>query len=220
MLKVRLVFSKLGFAKYVSHLDLMRLFQRVFRRAEIDIAFSQGFNPHPKMTIGHPIPLGVTASEEYLDLFLNEECDLKTMRARLNSALPPDIRITDIYVPKEALNLLVWADYTVELEVKKPLPDFCDYIAALHKKEDIVVAKKTKRAITNTDIKPMIKTFDVLEHTDTYFRLHLLLSCKENANLKAITVIDAMKKYIPDFEVDHLLIHRNGLYKENMTKIS
>ena len=65
MYKYTIVFSKTGLVKYISHLDMLRLFKRAFRRAGIELAYSQGFNPHPKMGFAQPLSLGYEAEAEY-----------------------------------------------------------------------------------------------------------------------------------------------------------
>ena len=73
MYKIRICFSKTGYSKYVSHLDLMKTLQRTFRRGGIDISYSQGFNPHPIMSIAHPLPLGVEGLNEYMDISVDSK---------------------------------------------------------------------------------------------------------------------------------------------------
>ena len=67
-LKIRIKFAKTGIMKYIGHLDLMRFFQKVFRRGEIDIKFSSGFSPHPIMSFASPLGVGLTSEGEYLDM--------------------------------------------------------------------------------------------------------------------------------------------------------
>ena len=67
-MKVRVKFRKYGPVRFIGHLDVMRFFQKAIRRAEIDIAYSQGFNPHQKLSISNPLPIGVTGSEEFLEI--------------------------------------------------------------------------------------------------------------------------------------------------------
>ena len=220
MFKVRLSFSKQGYAKYVSNLDLMRMFQRVFKIANVDIAYSQGFNPHQKISISNPLPIGVTGSEEYIDIQTNSVPDYDKMVSDINEILPPDIRILWAAEPKDNLNEIKMAEYDVKFTVLHKLPDFEEYVDALKVKDDIVVSKKTKRGISNVDIKPYIHNLEILESDGYEFKLKMLLETSDVSNLKATTVLDAFKKYIPNFELDYYVINRNALYKKNMTKIN
>ena len=99
--------------------------------------------------------------------------------------------------------------YSVEIGVKNKLPQFSEYITALKNKEDIVVAKRTKKGISNTDIKPAIYKMELTYDDGFVFRFDMTLSVGEKMNLKVTSVLDAFKKYIPDFELDYYLVNRN-----------
>ena len=86
-------------------------------------------------------------------------------------------------------------------------------------RDDILVDKKTKKGISATDIKSMIKKLDVIENNGQEVIVKMLLTIGEKANLKATTVLEAMEKYIKDFKVEYQDINRDGIFKENMTKI-
>ena len=220
MYKLRLSFSKTGYAKFVSHLDLMRMFQRVFRIAGVEMAFSQGFNPHPIMSIGNPVPTGVVGMEEYMDFSLKENnMSPYEVKNRLNAVLPKDFKILDVWEPVDAMNLINKAHYKATIKVKKELPDFEDYIQALKVKDDIVVAKKTKRSISNVDIKPWIYKLDLTNADGLNFEFDMVLSVGGSFNLKVNSVFDAFTKYVPDFALEEYSITRLGLFKDNMTKI-
>lgn len=218
MYKVRVCFEKQSYAKYVSNLDMMRMFQRVFKIAKVDIAYSQGFNPHQKLSIANPLPIGVTGSGEFLEIQVNSEPDYEKLVKDLNQALPEDIKVLWAEEPKTPLSEIKISEYSVEVGVLQKIDNFSDYIKALEVKEDIVVAKKTKKGISNVDIKPHIHKIEI-EYGDGYvFKMKMLLSTSEECNLKATTVLDAFKKYIPNFEIDYYIINRDGFYKQNMMK--
>ena len=84
---MRVKFIKTGYLKYLSHLDLVRLFIRAFSRANIPVKFSEGFNPHPKFSIGNPLPLGTESLAEYMDIELIEDMDPKEFMQKLNPIL-------------------------------------------------------------------------------------------------------------------------------------
>lgn len=217
--KVRLCFSKGGLSKYISNLDLMRMFQRVFRISGVDIAYSQGFNPHQKISISNPLPIGVSGSEEYMDIQLNSIPDYNKIVKDMNDILPKGIKILWAAEPNDNLNEIKFAEYFVEFGVVNKLPEFKEYINALAVKKDIVVSKKSKKGISNTDIKPYIHKLEILEDDGYIFKLKLLLEASTEFNLKATSVLDAFKKYIPGFQLDYYIINRNSLLKENMSKI-
>jgi radical SAM-linked protein len=92
----RLVFSKIGILKYISHLDLLRLFQRALRRAEIPVIFSQGYHPIPKIRFERALKLGIESKEEILYLKLSLPLSEEEVKARLNAQLPSGIKVLSV----------------------------------------------------------------------------------------------------------------------------
>ena len=86
--KIRMKFIKTKDMIYISHLDVQRLLQRVFRRADIELSFSQGFNPHPKITYGNALALGVESYGEYVDIEIEADLAIEVLKERLNAQLP------------------------------------------------------------------------------------------------------------------------------------
>ncbi len=204
MAKYRLEFSKEGDAKFVSHLDLVRLFTRVFKRAGLPLAYSEGFNPHPKMSIGIPLSVGVTSEAELLDAEFYEEVPAIEIKERMNQTMPIGIAITKVQrieqgMPK--LSSVSRASYRVSLSgegvAKEALSEFL-------KRETIEVEKKTKRSEKLVDIKPDI--FGI-SHEDEK-TLIMTLATGSTANLKPEVVLSAMRLYIPDCAGEAERIHR------------
>src|SRR5690554_6105622 len=101
MIIARIKFSKGEEVKYISHLDLQRAFQRDLRRAEIDIAYSKGFNPHPKVSFATALSVGMTSDDEYVDVELNNWQNGKELTKKLNGVLAKGIKILDCVVSDE-----------------------------------------------------------------------------------------------------------------------
>ena len=97
MREVRLRFSKTDRAKYISHLDTNRVFQRAFSRAKINLWFTEGFNPHPFMSFSLPLSLGVESLCENVDIRLLDDMTDSELKSRMNGVLPDGIRIVDVY---------------------------------------------------------------------------------------------------------------------------
>ena len=95
--KLRLKFSKTGRAVYISHLDLMRTMQRVFSRAGVPLKYSEGFNPHAKISIILPLTVGTASLCEYMDFALAEDRDLAALPETLNAYMPEGIRALEAY---------------------------------------------------------------------------------------------------------------------------
>ena len=99
-IKVRIKFSKVGDLMYISHLDLARTMQRIILRSGIDIWYSEGFNPQPKMVFAVPLPTGVESNCELLDIKLNSYMSNEEIKNRLNDNLPEQMRVLEVYNPE------------------------------------------------------------------------------------------------------------------------
>ncbi len=156
-----LKFEKSGQLRYTSHLDLLRLFRRTFKRVGIDLVYSQGFNPHPKMSFAQPLSLGYTSVGEYLEFETRMPYNESFLVDSMNSSLPYGVKVLDCHVisdsRKTAASLVRWADYEVRLPeghafpTSQQLRDFVD--------QDVIpVSKRAKKGkeTVEIDIKPMI----------------------------------------------------------------
>jgi radical SAM-linked protein len=92
--RLRITFRVEQAAKYISHLDLLRAWERTLRRARLPLAYSQGFNPHPRITIAMPLPVGCTGEREIVDVLLEGTYPVQKALAVLSRALPPGISVT------------------------------------------------------------------------------------------------------------------------------
>jgi radical SAM-linked protein len=152
--KLRLRFSKTGRAVYISHLDLMRTMQRVFSRAGLGLKYSEGFNPHAKISIVLPLSVGMASRCEFLDFALTEETDLRLLPEWLNRAMPEGIEALQAYQAEEKGVLLKW------IRVEGTFAD-CQRGAAYYNdffsRDEIVVARRTKRGTAEENIAPYIR---------------------------------------------------------------
>lgn len=219
MYKIRICFSKTGCSKFVSHLDLMKTLQRTFRRGGIDISYSQGFNPHPIMSIAHPLPLGVEGLNEYMDISVDSKPNFEELKIKMNNALPQDIRVNSISEVNRPLNVLVRAEYSAIINLVQEVENLEQEINHFLALNEIVVEKKTKRGLSDTDIKPMIFDVTIDQIQEREVKLNFILANGEPANLKAVTFLEAMEKYIEGFKVEYSSIVRKNLYDCNMKKI-
>jgi len=224
MINMRLKFTKGPETKYISHLDLMRTFQRALRRAHIPIHYTEGFNPHPSMSFASALGIGVTSIGEYLDIVVEEEISEKDLMTRLNESLPMGLEIVDVTVlqdkAKSAMSLVTDAKYSIELvfedtiDMEKKIKDFMT-------QDNIVVSKKQPKKNFKTidvDIKPMIKEINVLNQENKNVTLDCVLACGSKANLKPQLLLEALKKYIKnEFEVKE--IKRVELYTDMNHKL-
>ena len=198
--------------KYISHLDFVRMFHRAARRAELPFVFSQGFNPHPVMTVAQPLSVGVTADGEYMKVGFDGEFSPKELTDRLNAAMPPGFKIlaTKKVESKEIdLTKIDRAEYTVEVEYNGSIDakDIADFMAL----PELVVMKKSKSGVKESDIRPYIYKFDLTGSDEKMAIFSMTLAVGSVYNLKPDSVIDAMGKYINGFTPGFFTVHRNSL---------
>lgn len=127
MQRLRITFSRGEEVKYLSHLDIMRLWERALRRADIPLAYSQGFSPHPKISIAAPLPIGVTSNGELMDLFLRKTISPYFLMKAVSEQMPAGMGIigVDQVSPKlpSLQSQVSQAEYRVELETDKSEAD-------------------------------------------------------------------------------------------------
>ena len=95
MYKIKFSFTKKGFLKYISHLDLMRLLQRAMRRADLPLKMSEGFSPHPKLSIARALKLGLESENEEASIILRESMSTEEFKNKLQKQLPQGLEIKD-----------------------------------------------------------------------------------------------------------------------------
>ncbi len=214
MIRYRLCYAKYGDAKYVSHLDLIRLFTRAFKRAGIRLTYSEGFNPHPKMAIGLPLSVGVTSECEYMDAETEHALTGENIE-KLNRVLPLGIHISGAAERTPGMKKLAdirWAAYTVTV-TGAPLD--AQQIEAFMERADVIVEKKTKRKTTEADILPDIANLALSCAEADGAVLSMILSAGPSANLKPELVVSAMEQYIPGFFVTDVDIHRTKILADD-----
>ena len=213
MNKLRLRFEKTGRAKYMSHLYLMRTFQRAFTRADIAIKYSEGFNPHPKISIVAPLSLGVESLCELLDFeadiaFGPEEIE------KLNAAMPGGIRGVSCAPPVNKPGELAWIGHKISFFYDNKAPEgAAEKIAKLFS-GPVTVLKKTKRGESETDISPLIKDLSAYRPEEGRIELSARLSFGESV-LGPAYITAAVEKYLPECAPDFASYLRTETYLKN-----
>lgn len=159
MLKLRMRFAKTGRAVYISHLDLMHTFHRVFLRADYPLKHSEGFNPHPILSIAVPLSVGHGSVCEIMDFTLvQDEADLSRLKDALNRGLPEGIEVLEIYEPKTKASAIKWLRVSGRLEYdRKEAGAMTRPLAAFYARPELPVSRKTKRGEGILDIAPYVK---------------------------------------------------------------
>lgn len=209
----RLLFEKTGDTIFISHLDLMRLFQRSFKRAGLPLKHTQGFNPRPSVSIALPLSVGVESRCELLDFDLDGEmvsCD--EICARLNAALIDGVRVLDVYEDGSKLKYLTLLDCAVELEYDKGVPENAvEKLHELFSREMLMVEKKGKNGTTQQDLIPMIKSMQIQKTDDNTVEI-LARICCQNPTLNPAQIPAAISLYLPECTPDFAKCRRIEVY--------
>jgi len=208
----RLVFEKTGRSIWISHLDLMRLFQRAFKRAGLALKHTQGYNPRPSVSIALPLSVGIESTCELLDFELDG--DLPTMdaiRDDLNRALVEGVRVTSVSHGGKKLKELAYLSCQVDLEYDDGVgEDAVNAISRLFARPSLTVEKKGKNGPVETDIIPMIRELNVAS-AENLVRIQAKVCC-QNPSLNPMLLASAVERYLPEYKADHVRCRRLELY--------
>ena len=201
MRKVRVMYKKEGRAVYISHLDIMRTFQRVLTRAGIAVKHTEGFNPHPYISIALPLSLGYSGECEFLDMVITDEMKNAEIASRMNATLPEGIEVIRVYENGSPVRNIAFSEYLITLEYDGGVkPDCINAIAKLFSLSEIVLMKKSKRGETETNIAPLIKSCKLTSDKDKVFIDAVLAA--GNTSLNPEYTVRAIEKYIPEYAPD------------------
>lgn len=213
----RLIFEKTGNAVWISHLDLMRLFQRAFKRAGLPLTHTQGYNPRPSVSIALPLSVGVESKCELLEYELEGENKPthKEIVSRLNEALVDGVRVIHSYDNCAKIKNLAFLDATVDLEYDKGIPAGAEEaMRQLFSRQEIIVEKKGKNGITDQDIAPMIKNLEITTLDALTLRLFVRVCC-QNPSLNPAQLTAAISRYLPEYAPDFSKTARVNLFDIN-----
>ena len=200
--------------KYISHLDFVRFIHRLIRRCDLPMAFSQGFNPHPIMTVALPLSVGVTADGELMKISFERDFEPEFIKDTLNSAFPKGFKITKIQktegkeIDFAKINA---ASYIVKCEMAE---DTDIDIQKFLENPEIKVMKKSKSGVKEADIKPHIHSLEIVQRQGNILTFAMTVDAGNIYNLKPDTVIEAMQKYTDGFEPVYFSVRRTALLSD------
>ena len=212
----RALFEKTGNAVYISHLDLMRLFQRAFKRAGLPLTHTQGFNPRPSVSIALPLSLGMESQCELLDFDLEgERIDNAEILTRLNAALVDGVKVLSIYDDMSKLKNLALLDCVVTLEYDAGIPaEAKARIGSLFAQDEVIVEKRGKNGVSEQNLIPMIRRISVERVNNHELAINALVCC-QNPTLNPMQLSAAVSKYLPDLVPDFVRCRRVEVYDTN-----
>ncbi|MFC2034817.1 TIGR03936 family radical SAM-associated protein [Chloroflexota bacterium] len=181
MQRLRIRFCRGQEIKFISHLDIMRLWGRAFRRAQISLAYSVGFNPHPRMSLAAPLPVGVTSDAELMDVFVAELVSPHWFATAVSRQLPLGIKILGVYqiaLTTSSLQSQVrYVEYRVEVETEKGSRDVESAISTLLSAEHMSWHHQRDTGRRSYDLRALIDSLWLIDWCQLYYTMGMRLRC-------------------------------------------
>lgn len=198
----RIIFTKSGKARYISHLDLMRTMQRVFIRSGVKIKHTEGFNPHPYMNFALPLSVGADSLCELMDFELTDDTALSELPEMLNRTMPAGIKVIGAYEAERKFKDIVWLKVSGELFYDGGVSDdIPEKINNVFSADSLVITKKTKRGMGDFDVIPCIHEISA-EKADERKVLLTAVITAQNPALNPMHLITALSKGAPGLQPD------------------
>ena len=219
--KYRVKYTKGSELRFVSHLDLMKLFQRAVRRAGLPIGYSHGFNPHQLMSFGNPLSLGMTSIAEYCDMEFDTETDPEEITKRLRAVMNDGIEIIRISrLPQQVLTAMAElraCEYEAALDRK--IDGLGEKIKAFMAQKEIIALKKTKSFLKETDIRPDIFEMEDISDDETS-KIRMLLAAGSTRSLRADLTVQAFYDFIgAEYDKYKVVFRRTEMYRLDGDKL-
>ena len=210
MLRLRVRFCRGEEVKFISHLDIMRLWQRALNRAGVPLAYSEGFNPHPRMSLAAPLALGVTSEAELMDIVLAKWASPHSFTAAVSRQLPPGIEILQVYqIPLTMPSLqsqVHYAEYRVALETQKGQKDIESAITSLLATKQLPWQHQRDTGPRHYDLRALIDDLWLIDGSTEYCTIGMRLRCDSSGSGRPEQVAAAL-----GFENYPKSIHRTKL---------
>lgn len=223
-MKIRIKFRKYGALKFVGHLDMMRYFQKALKRAEIDMKYSEGFNPHMIMSFAAPLGVGITSDGEYFDIEVLSTKSTEESLQALNEAMVEGVEVTSyVALPddaKKSMSLVAAADYEIFFkegyDSPKTAEEFGTICHDFYLKQDAIrIIKKTKKSEKEIDIKPLIYEL-AIEKKEGKPSFYLKVSSGSVDNLKPELVLAEIFAFAGlEYNPAAMQIHKLETYTKN-----
>lgn len=216
MAKLRLLFTKEAQASYISHLDTMRTFQRVFPRTGLHIKHSNGFHPHPILSIVLPLPVGQSSVCELLDFETVEDSDGAGIAETLNTGLPAGLRVTDCYPVTRPVREFAFLRAELELLYDGGVPaGTADALRALFARPSLLIEKRTKhKSMAEVDVAPLLHSITLTEGEGTITADVVVAA--QNPGLNPAYLAQAIERELPECTPDFVRVRRKELYDSTL----
>ena len=194
IMPVRIRFSKVGDLMYISHLDLARTMQRIIVRSGVDIWYSEGFNPQPRIVFALPLPVGVESECELMDIKINHPMEFSEIKERISNSFPAEMKVLDVYSPEQKFKNIVYADYTLKLYSPKINAETANDINKLFANE-CIITKKSKSGEKDVDIRDFIKSIEA-KSAENSVEIHAVVCAGNESNLNPELLVEAIRKHL------------------------
>ena len=196
MQRLRIRLSRGEEIKFISHLDIMRLWERALRRAQIPLAYSEGFNPHPRISLAAPLPVGVTSEAELMDVFTIKWVSPHWFAAMINEQLPPGMEILEVYsiapIMPSLQSMVRYAEYRVEVFTEKRPEEVESAVATLLSAEHLPWHHQRDTGQRDYDLRALIDDIWFIDRDDSHLTIGMRLRCGSNGSGRAEQVIAAL----------------------------
>lgn len=212
----RLLFEKTGNAVWISHLDLMRVFQRAFKRAGLPLKHTQGYNPRPSVSIALPLSVGVSSVCELLDFDLDGvtvDCD--EIKEKLNRSLIAGVRVLDVYGAGKKIRELSFLHCRVEFEYDNGVPEGAEgALTDIFSRPSLIVPRKSKNGMQDQDIIPMIRQLQISRVGEKELHFEAVICC-QNPTLNPAQLAQAVSLHLPEMMPDFSKCTRLEIFDNN-----
>lgn len=221
-INLRIKFKKVGSLQYISHLDLVRTMTKIVTRAHLPLWYTEGFNPKPKMVFAAPLSIGTESVCEFMDLRLSEICDTEYAKEALNRNMTDELVVLEAYYPDCKHTELKWLGYTITIDTLGASCELAEKCNEALAKDSIKVNKKAKLGGAEMEIKPLIKSAEVI-YKDNKLILNCIISADASAFLNPEYVVKYLKGSVGILSSGNLLgegyeIFRHTAYRADMTE--
>jgi radical SAM-linked protein len=196
MERLRVKFSRRDEVKFLSHLDLMRCLERALRRAGFSLTYSEGFTPHPRISLGVPLQVGVTSEAELMDIWLSQWIAPKSFQSEISKQLPSGIELLEaLAIPEELPSLqsqVRFADYMVEVESDESVEDIHSAIRSLLDASSLPWHHTRNKDERHYDLRPLIDNIWFISQHSAKVKIGMRLRCDNSGTGRPEQVIKAL----------------------------
>ncbi|MDR1298878.1 MAG: TIGR03936 family radical SAM-associated protein [Oscillospiraceae bacterium] len=217
--KYRLVFEKTGRARYISHLDLMRTLTRAFARADVPLRHTEGFNPHPRVSLALPLPVGQESVCELMDFETDIKIPPESIPGRVNPFMPEGISARAVTAAERAASQIKWIDTCIALEYDDPRPGAADELERFFSQGRIIVQKRSKRSVLELDLAASMRLSSVQALGQRSVDIRALLSANSPA-INPELLVAAISRDMAELSPDYVQASRIRLFDSDMRQFA